>query len=151
MVMCSVLHRCSVLPQSRLQPGSAACRGRRTCSHCGVVVMVMCSVFHRFSVLPRSRRSKVVAGRRSHPAVSLVFWYLSVRSRCLVLHRHKTSYRPGGGETICPTADGTSTRGGSTSVRRRIRSPHISDGRPAAGSQRAYCLGWDRRTDRGIA
>ena len=100
--MCSVLHRCSVLPQSRLQPGSAACRGRRTCSHCGVVVMVMCSVFHRFSVLPRSRRSKVVAGRRSHPAVSLVFRYLSVRSRCLVLHRHKKSYRPGGGETICP-------------------------------------------------
>ena len=36
-----------------------------------------------------------------------------------------------------PPADGTSTRGGSTSVRGRIRSPHISDGRPAAGSQRA--------------
>ena len=45
-------------------------------------------------------------------------------------------------------ADGSSTRGGSTFVRGRVRSPHISGGRPAAGSQRAYSLGWDRETDR---
>ena len=42
-------------------------------------------------------------------------------------------YRPGGGETICPPpADGSSTRknrGGSTSVRERVRSPHLSGGR----------------------
>jgi len=56
-------------------------------------------------------------------------------------------------------ADGSSTRGESTSVRGRVRSPHISGGRPAAGSQRAdslgscatqqacYSLGWDRQTD----
>jgi len=44
-------------------------------------------------------------------------------------------------------ADGSSPRGGSTSVRGRVRSPHISGGRPAAGSQRAYSLGWDRQTD----
>ena len=51
------------------------------------------------------------------------------------------------------------------SVRGRVRSPHISGGRPAAGSQCADCLGscatqpacyslqagTDRRTDRGIA
>jgi len=45
-----------------------------------------------------------------------------------------------------PLADSSSIRGGSTSVRERIRSPHISDGRPDAGSQRAYSLGWDRQT-----
>jgi len=44
-------------------------------------------------------------------------------------------------------ADGSSTRGGSTSVRGRVRSPHISGGRPAAGSQRAYSLGWDKQAD----
>jgi len=57
-----------------------------------------------------------------------------------------------------PPADGSSTCGGSTSVRGRVRSPHISGGgRPAAGSQSAdslgscatqpvcYSLGWDRR------
>jgi len=41
-------------------------------------------------------------------------------------------------DDILPT-NGSSTRGGST---------HISGGRPAAGSQRAYSLGWDRQTDR---
>jgi len=58
-----------------------------------------------------------------------------------------------------PPADGSSTRGGSTSVRGRVRSPHVSGGRPAAGSQRAYSLDscatrpacysleWDRQTD----
>ena len=36
-------------------------------------------------------------------------------------------YRPGGGETMCPPpADGSSTRGGSTSVRGRVRSPHTA-------------------------
>ena len=35
-----------------------------------------------------------------------------------------------------------------TSVRGRVRSPHISGGRPAAGSlQRADSQGWDRQTD----
>ena len=46
-----------------------------------------------------------------------------------------------------PPADGSSTRGGSTSVRGRVRSLHVSGGRPAAGCQRAYSLGWDRQTD----
>ena len=59
-----------------------------------------------------------------------------------------------------PPADGSSTRCGYTSVRGRVCSPHISGGRPAAGSQRAdslgscatqpacCSLGWDRKTDR---
>ena len=57
------------------------------------------------------------------------------------------SYRPGGGETICPPAPavGSLTCGGSTSVHGRVRSSHIHGGRPAAGSQRAYILGWDRQ------
>jgi len=63
-----------------------------------------------------------------------------------------TSYRSWGGETIAPPpvppAGGSSTRGGSASIRGRVLSPHISGGRPAAGSQRTYSLGWDRRTDR---
>ena len=34
---------------------------------------------------------------------------------------------PWGGETICPPpADGSSTRGGSTSFRGRVRSPHVA-------------------------
>ena len=38
-----------------------------------------------------------------------------------------TTYRPGGGETISPPpADGSSTRGGSASVRERVRSPHVA-------------------------
>ena len=65
------------------------------------------------------------------------------------LYRISESYRPGDGEMICPTpADGSSTRGGSTSVSGRVRSPHISSGRPAARSQHAYSPGWDRQTDR---
>ena len=48
-------------------------------------------------------------------------------------------------------ADGSSTRGGSTSVCGRVRSPHISGGRPAAGSKRAYSLGWDRQTNGRVA
>ena len=59
-----------------------------------------------------------------------------------------------------PPADGSLTRGGSTSVSGRVCSPHISSGRPAAGSQRAnslgscasqpacYSLGCDRQMDR---
>ena len=46
-----------------------------------------------------------------------------------------------------PRAGGSSTRGGSTSVRGRVRSLHVSGGRPAAGSQRADSLGWERQTD----
>ena len=59
----------------------------------------------------------------------------------------QTRYRPGRRRDDMSPADGSSTRGGSTSVRGRVRSPHISGDRPAAGSQRAYSLGWDRRTD----
>jgi len=54
-----------------------------------------------------------------------------------------------------PPADGSSTRGGSTSIRGRVRSPHIFGGRPAAGSQRADSIGscatqdaTNRQTDR---
>jgi len=54
---------------------------------------------------------------------------------------------PRGWRDDMPPADSSSTRGGSKSVRGRVRSPHISGGWPAAGSLRAYSLGWDRRTD----
>ena len=40
-----------------------------------------------------------------------------------------------------PTAVQSKNRGGSKSVRGQVHSPHISGGRPAAGSQRAYSLG----------
>jgi len=57
-----------------------------------------------------------------------------------------TSYRPGSGsgETICP-GDGSSTRDGSTSVRGRVRSPHISGGR--WWLQPRVAAPWDRQTD----
>ena len=60
-------------------------------------------------------------------------------------------FAPGAARRYAPAADGSSTRGGSTSVRGRVRSPLISGGRPAAGSQRAYIIGWDRQTDGQIA
>jgi len=56
-----------------------------------------------------------------------------------------TRYRPGNGDTICP-ADGSSTRDGSTSVRGRVRSPHISGGR--WWLQPRVAAPWDRQTDR---
>ena len=68
-----------------------------------------------------------------------------------------TNYRPGPARRYAP-ADGSSTRGGFTSVPGPFRSPHISSGRLAAGSQRADSLGscamqpaccslcWDRQT-----
>jgi len=64
---------------------------------------------------------------------------------------------PGAARRYAPLADGSSTCDGSTSsVRGRVRSPHISGGRPAAGSQRAdsrfIAQAWtDRRTDHSIA
>ena len=42
-------------------------------------------------------------------------------------HLYRTSYRPGGGKMIYPLPpDGSSTRGGSTSVRGQVRSPHMA-------------------------
>jgi len=69
-----------------------------------------------------------------------------------------TTYRPGDSEMICPT-DGSSTRGGSTSVRGRVRSPHMAKLQaasvPIAYGSCAPRAGTDtrtgRRTDRGIA
>ena len=61
-------------------------------------------------------------------------------------YRNKLSSQ-GRRDDMPPTADGSSTRGGSTSVCGRVRSPHICGDRPAAGSQRAYSLDWDRQTD----
>ena len=55
------------------------------------------------------------------------------RQCAAVLHFHSTISREA-------PADGSSTRGGSTFVRGRVLSPHISGGRPAAGSQRADSL-----------
>ena len=51
-------------------------------------------------------------------------------------------YRPWGGETICrlPPADGSSTRGGSTSVSGRVRSPHTSGGRRWLSCRQPACL-----------
>ena len=43
-----------------------------------------------------------------------------------LLYASPTSYHPGGGKTICPRADGSSTRGGSTSVRGPVRGPHTA-------------------------
>jgi len=63
---------------------------------------------------------------------------------------HNTA-SPRGRRDDMPPADGSSTRGGSTSVRGRVRCPHICGGRPAAGSQRAYSLGWKGQTDGRIA
>ena len=45
-----------------------------------------------------------------------------------------------------PAASGSSTRGGSTSVRGRVRSPHISGGRQWLQPRAA--APWDRQTDR---
>ena len=63
-----------------------------------------------------------------------------------------------GRQVDMPPANGSSTCGGSTSVRGRIHSPHISGGRPAAGyiaNSLGSCatqpagdiLGWNRQTD----
>ena len=54
-----------------------------------------------------------------------------------------------------PPADGSSTRGGSTSVRGRVRSPHLAKLRaasvPIAYGSCAPRAGTDRRTDNGTA
>ena len=70
------------------------------------------------------------------------------------VHVHATKsteirYRPGGeGRDDMPPADGSSTRGGSTSVRGRVRSPHMAKLPGAAARLR---LGQtDGQTDRGI-
>ena len=81
--------------------------------------------------------------------------------RCLrtyknILHVNKLSPRARRDDMPPAPADSSSTRGGSTSVRGRVRSPHISGGQPAAGSQRADSLGTGRgaaapRSQRAIA
>ena len=59
----------------------------------------------------------------------------------LPLH-YRTTYRPGGGETICPLpmAVRSKNRGGSTSVRGQVRSPHISGGRRWLSCRQPACL-----------
>ena len=58
-------------------------------------------------------------------------WSIATRNKLsnnveYVVCRHVwASYRPGGGETICPPADGSSTRGRSTSVRGLVRSLQV--------------------------
>ena len=79
----------------------------------------------------------------------------STTKHCSVLHecsteipppphicpRPNTRHRPPRGrETICPAADGSSARGGSTSVRGRVRSPHISGGRRWLSCRQPACL-----------
>ena len=56
--------------------------------------------------------------------------------------REYTSCRPGNGETICPppAADGSSIRGGSTSVRGRVRSLHITGGRRCLSCRQPACV-----------
>ena len=51
-----------------------------------------------------------------------------------------TRYRPRGRRDDMPAADGSSTRGGSTSVRGRVRSPHISGGRRWLSCRQPACL-----------
>jgi len=53
---------------------------------------------------------------------------------------------PGAARRYAP-ADGSSTRGGSTSVRGRVRSPHISGGRPWLSCRRPACL-WPMAAER---
>ena len=73
---------------------------------------------------------------------------LSCTSAARKFHLRRTSapdpntrYRPPRGrETICPAADGSSARGGSTSVRGRVRSPHISGGRRWLSCRQPACL-----------
>jgi len=74
--------------------------------------------------------------------------------QCVRVMRPISKLSPRGQRDDMSPADGSSTGGGSTSIRGRVRSPNISGGRPAAGSQRAdrlgSCathLGWDRQTD----
>ena len=50
-----------------------------------------------------------------------------------------TRYRPRGATRRYAPADGSSTRGGSTSVRGRVHSPHVA--KLQAGSQCAYSPG----------
>ena len=68
-----------------------------------------------------------------------------------------TRYGPGSSETICPPpmAVRSKNRGGSTSVRGRVRSPHVSGNRRWLSCRQPACLeprqlrhGTDRRTDR---
>jgi len=55
------------------------------------------------------------------------FWrYINLCVSMYKIIQYFTSYHPVGGETICPPSDGCSTRGGSTSVRERVRSPHMA-------------------------
>ena len=54
-------------------------------------------------------------------SVYAVFLFLVCAALCL-----SNKYKLSRGETICRTADGSSTRGGSTSVRGRVRSPHMA-------------------------
>jgi len=59
--------------------------------------------------------------------------------------RVKHVIAPGAARRYAP-ADGSSTRGGSTSVRGRVRSPHMAKLQAyILGQLRAY--GWDRQTD----
>jgi len=66
-----------------------------------------------------------------------------------------TSYHPRGRRDDMPPADGSSTRGGSTPVRGRARSPRTAELQaasvPIAYDSCAPRAGTDRRTDRGIA
>jgi len=70
------------------------------------------------------------------------------------LSANKTSYRPGGGETMAPPMEVFLTRGGTTSVRGPVRSPHIAKLQaasvPIAQGSCALTAGTDRRTDHGI-
>jgi len=83
--------------------------------------------------------------------VCLLLWVFA--SSCILNKINKRSYRPGVARRYAPPpADGSSTRGGSTSVRGRIRSPHVAK-LQAASVPVAYGRlrhGTDRRTDRGI-
>ena len=65
----------------------------------------------------------------------------------------KYKLSPRGRRDDMPPADGSSTRGGSTSVRGRVRSPHTSGGGRWLSCRQPACLQprpaapWDRRTD----
>jgi len=108
------------------------------------------TVRRRYEVPPRRRPCSALSASSPCPRTPSV-----PPTNCSNRHRFTaaTSYRPGGGETICPPADGSSTGGGSTSVRGRVRSPHmaklqaasvpITEGRCA----RTAAAPWDRQTD----
>ena len=80
------------------------------------------------AVSPRPRPTTpllLVASRRRGEAGGTVYSKPTPGYKLHVFGK-KQDVAPGGGETICPPPDGSSTRGRSTSARGLIRNPHLA-------------------------